>query len=77
MKEYCLDEDAPKRPTAEGPSCEWEEYEQTGEYITKVDEIIQVDNSTNTIHDTRDTSKGITISSVIFHCTDKIHISTV
>ena len=25
-----------------GPSCKWEEYEQTGEYITKIDEIIQV-----------------------------------
>merc|ERR1712198_185057 len=25
----------------DGPSCQWEEYEQTGEYINKIDEIIQ------------------------------------
>ena len=25
----------------EGPNCEWEEYEQTKEYLIKVDEIIQ------------------------------------
>ena len=42
LQEYCTDDDIPKRTSAEGPSCEWEEYEQTGEYIGKIDEIIQV-----------------------------------
>jgi hypothetical protein len=25
----------------DGPNCEWEEYEETRNYLTKVDEIIQ------------------------------------
>jgi len=41
LLEYCAGEEAPVRKTKEGPSCEWEEYEQTGEYINKIDEIIQ------------------------------------
>lgn len=41
LQEYCAGEEAPIRKTKEGPSCEWEEYEQTGEYINKIDEIIQ------------------------------------
>jgi len=40
LQDYCTD--APRVIVdPSGPSCNWEEYEQTGEYITKIDEIIQ------------------------------------
>ena len=42
IKEYCSGEEVTPRAEKDGPSCEWEEYEQTGEYINKIDEIIQV-----------------------------------
>lgn len=40
LQDYCTDAPRPKVDPS-GPSCKWEEYEQTGEYITKIDEIIQ------------------------------------
>ena len=42
IQEYCSGEEVALRAEKDGPSCEWEEYEQTGEYINKIDEIIQV-----------------------------------
>ena len=42
IQEYCSGEEVAPRAEKDGPSCEWEEYEQTGEYINKIDEIIQV-----------------------------------
>jgi len=42
LSEYCAGEVVtPKNRPDDGPSCQWEEYEQTGEYINKIDEIIQ------------------------------------
>merc|ERR1739838_196144 len=43
LKQYCgADEVGPVRIIGdEGPNCEWEEYQQTKEYLIKVDEIIQ------------------------------------
>jgi len=43
LKQYCgADEVTPTRNVGdEGPNCEWEEYQQTKEYLLKVDEIIQ------------------------------------
>ena len=39
---YCGNEDGLKKvKQTEGPKCDWEEYEQTKEYLAKVDEIIQ------------------------------------
>jgi len=43
LKQYCGSDEVPS-PTQngdEGPNCEWEEYEQTKEYLIKLDEIIQ------------------------------------
>merc|ERR1719339_215569 len=43
LQQYCgSDVVTPSTPTGDdGPNCEWEEYEQTKEYLIKVDEIIQ------------------------------------
>merc|ERR1712128_70860 len=43
LQQYCgSDEVTPSTQTGDdGPNCEWEEYEQTKEYLIKVDEIIQ------------------------------------
>jgi len=43
LKQYCgSDEVTPSPQTGDdGPNCEWEEYEQTKEYLIKVDEVIQ------------------------------------
>jgi len=44
LQQYCgSDEVTPSTQTSDddGPNCEWEEYEQTKEYLIKVDEIIQ------------------------------------
>lgn len=44
LQQYCgSDEITPSTQTSDddGPNCEWEEYEQTKEYLIKVDEIIQ------------------------------------
>jgi len=43
LKKYCgADEVTQTRQVGdEGPNCEWEEYQQTKEYLIKVDEIIQ------------------------------------
>jgi len=40
LEEYC-DPTTTPITTPDGPNCEWEEYEQTKEYLVKVDEIIQ------------------------------------
>jgi len=40
LNSYCSEEPI-KRIAPEGPNCEWEEYEETKKYLTKVDEIIQ------------------------------------
>jgi len=40
LEEYCDPTTAPISAPS-GPNCEWEEYEQTKEYLVKVDEIIQ------------------------------------
>merc|ERR1712128_256744 len=41
--QYCGSDEVPTSPNTsdDGPNCEWEEYEQTKEYLIKVDEIIQ------------------------------------
>eukprot|EP00092_Neocalanus_flemingeri_P080997 GFUD01101095.1.p1 GENE.GFUD01101095.1~~GFUD01101095.1.p1 ORF type:complete len:623 (-),score=238.28 GFUD01101095.1:389-2257(-) len=42
LKQYCgSDVVITVRTTDEGPNCEWEEYQQTKEYLIKVDDIIQ------------------------------------
>ena len=43
LQQYCgSDVVTPSTNTGDdGPNCEWEEYEQTKEYLVKVDEIIQ------------------------------------
>merc|ERR1711915_1095460 len=43
LQQYCGSDKAVPSPNTseEGPNCEWEEYEQTKEYLVKVDEIIQ------------------------------------
>jgi len=39
LAEYCSE--SPRPPSNDGPTCDWEEYEQTSKYLEKVDEIIQ------------------------------------
>eukprot|EP00092_Neocalanus_flemingeri_P032486 GFUD01035332.1.p1 GENE.GFUD01035332.1~~GFUD01035332.1.p1 ORF type:complete len:621 (-),score=246.52 GFUD01035332.1:464-2326(-) len=43
LKQYCGSDEVAPGPVDgdDGPNCEWEEYEQTKEYLIKVDEIIQ------------------------------------
>ena len=43
LQQYCESDKVAPAPLNEdeGPNCEWEEYEQTKEYLVKVDEIIQ------------------------------------
>ena len=42
LENYCAKGNNQKRINQEeGPKCDWEEYEQTKEYLIKVDEIIQ------------------------------------
>jgi len=43
LAQYCGPIDRPDRPGPgiEGPNCQWEEYQQTKEYLNKVDEVIQ------------------------------------
>merc|ERR1719260_188960 len=42
LKQYCESDEVPSPQTGDdGPNCEWEEYEQTKEYLIKVDEVIQ------------------------------------
>lgn len=41
LTKYCGSEEVAKSRGPEGPNCDWEEYEQTGKYLGKVDEIIQ------------------------------------
>jgi len=42
LNQYCGSDEVPPSPTGDdGPNCEWEEYEQTKEYLIKVDEVIQ------------------------------------
>ena len=43
LQQYCgSDKVAPVSLNKDdGPNCEWEEYEQTKEYLVKVDEVIQ------------------------------------
>lgn len=39
---YCGNDDGQRKiKQTEGPKCDWEEYEQTKEYLGKIDEIIQ------------------------------------
>jgi len=39
LADYCSE--SPRPPSNDGPTCEWDEYEETGKYLEKVDEIIQ------------------------------------
>jgi hypothetical protein len=40
--QYCgADPGVVPTPPSDGPSCEWEEYEQTKEYLGKTDDVIQ------------------------------------
>jgi len=43
LKQYCGADEVVSAPKTgdDGPNCEWEEYQQTKEYLIKVDEIIQ------------------------------------
>jgi len=41
LAKYCDEKPTTKVATDDGPTCEWDEYEQTKNYLTKVDEIIQ------------------------------------
>jgi len=41
LAKYCNEKPTTKVTTDDGPTCEWDEYEQTKNYLTKVDEIIQ------------------------------------
>ena len=43
LLQYCGSDKVAPAPLNEdeGPNCEWDEYEQTKEYLIKVDEIIQ------------------------------------
>jgi len=43
LKQYCGADEVTVTRTGgdEGPNCEWEEYQQTKEYLIKIDEIIQ------------------------------------
>merc|ERR1712106_1163318 len=43
LQQYCGSDKVVSEPLNEddGPNCEWEEYEQTKEYLSKVDEVIQ------------------------------------
>jgi len=42
LSEYCDDTKGPTTTRQEGgPTCEWDEYTQIGEYISKIDDIIQ------------------------------------
>ena len=41
LAKYCDEKPTTKVTTDDGPTCEWDEYEQTKNYLTKVDEIIQ------------------------------------
>jgi len=40
-EEYCKPGATPRPPTNPGESCEWAEYEQTGEYLKRIDKLIQ------------------------------------
>ena len=43
IQQYCESDKVVPVPLNEdyGPNCKWEEYEQTKEYLSKVDEVIQ------------------------------------
>jgi len=39
LSDYCSE--SPRPPSPDGPTCDWEEYQETSKYLEKVDEIIQ------------------------------------
>jgi len=41
LTNYCGEEGTTRKLRTEGPNCDWEEHEQTKEYLDKVDDIIQ------------------------------------